>query len=115
MSGSGAWVEKRKPECPPFSTTLTIKGESYRLREKKKARLLGRRRAPPAAEVLVDGAAWPPGLDKFIGEKWTFQSVICGQSTSVLTGEAAAFRVSNDGMVTWAGHQWRSGLHASGT
>jgi DNA replication protein DnaC len=39
------------------ATTLNIKGESYRLREKKKAGLLGRRPAPPAEEEVTADAA----------------------------------------------------------
>jgi DNA replication protein DnaC len=38
------------------ATTLNIKGESYRLREKKKAGLFGRRPATEPAEVPTDGA-----------------------------------------------------------
>lgn len=38
------------------ATTLNIKGESYRLREKKKAGLFGRRSAAEPAEVPSDGA-----------------------------------------------------------
>lgn len=36
------------------ATTVNIKGESYRLREKKKAGLLGRRSAQTAEEVAAD-------------------------------------------------------------
>lgn len=39
------------------ATTLNIKGESYRLREKKRAGLLGRRPAPTAEEVTPDASA----------------------------------------------------------
>ncbi|MDI3462860.1 MAG: Mobile element protein [Nitrospira sp.] len=38
------------------ATTLNIKGESYRLREKKKAGLLGRRVVPVAEEVPTDAS-----------------------------------------------------------
>ena len=38
------------------ATTLNIKGESYRLREKKKAGLLGRRSATAAEEVTADAS-----------------------------------------------------------
>ena len=38
------------------ATTLNIKGESYRLREKKKAGLLGRRSITAAEEVTHDAA-----------------------------------------------------------
>ncbi|NGZ11730.1 MAG: AAA family ATPase [Nitrospira sp. LK70] len=38
------------------ATTLNIKGESYRLREKKKAGLLGRRAVAVAAEVTADAS-----------------------------------------------------------
>ena len=38
------------------ATTLNIKGESYRLREKKKAGLLGRRSVTAAEEVTTDAS-----------------------------------------------------------
>ena len=38
------------------ATTLNIKGESYRLREKRKAGLLGRRSVTAAEEVTTDAA-----------------------------------------------------------
>ena len=38
------------------ATTLNIKGESYRLREKKKARLVGRRSITAAEEGTADAA-----------------------------------------------------------
>lgn len=38
------------------ATTLNIKGESYRLREKKKAGLFGRRPPTEPGEVTTDGA-----------------------------------------------------------
>ncbi len=39
------------------ATTVNIKGESYRLREKKKAGLLRRRSAPAAEEVAADASS----------------------------------------------------------
>ncbi len=39
------------------ATTLNIKGESYRLREKKKAGLLGRRAPTPAEEGPAEASA----------------------------------------------------------
>jgi DNA replication protein DnaC len=39
------------------ATTLNIKGESYRLREKKKAGLLGQRSVTAAGEVMADAAS----------------------------------------------------------
>lgn len=38
-----------------YSTTLNIKGESYRLKEKRKAGLLGRPTPPPAADFSAEG------------------------------------------------------------
>lgn len=38
----------------PHATTLKIKGKSYQLREKKKARLLGRRSVTAAEEMTAD-------------------------------------------------------------
>lgn len=44
------------------ATTINIKGDSYRLREEKKAGLLGRK--PPTTEPeMVPTATWPMGQE----------------------------------------------------
>jgi len=45
-----------------YSTTLNIKGESYRLKEKRKAGLLGRATPPPSTDFSTDGSQQAEGL-----------------------------------------------------
>lgn len=53
------------------ATTFNIKGESFRLPEQKKARLLGRRSVTTAEEVRADASTRARQPDNVIGEKGT--------------------------------------------
>ena len=67
------------------ATTLNIKGESYRLREKKKAGLLGRRSVTAAEEVSADVSPEHDNRTISSANRGHLTSVITGQPTSVLT------------------------------
>ena len=65
------------------STTLNIKGESYRLKEKRKAGLLGRSNGQREKEVTEE--AERIAGDFSFAKKWTSYFAICGQTEPLLT------------------------------
>ena len=67
------------------ATTVNIKGDSYRLREKKKAGLLGRKPKPAEPEEVGVPGMTPDGTRTSVN-RGHLTSVFSGQLTSALTG-----------------------------